>query len=202
MLMVLSQTSVPLTPSGKGCFVADDRTAGWKQAAIPAGAPALAAPDGFDQFRSGERVWMVHGPSAIATIGTRSSWGRMEYEFTVPTDTQQLTVRFAQRLEGMRVEVKGAGGWSRDVPLVAERRYAGDTLAVEWATKGVDRVTVVLHHHVRDVPVVADWSSAGWETMPGQGRPPVLAWHQPAGSRVELCDAPGRTLKLHAEALR
>ncbi len=198
--VLLTQAPVTLVSTSPHCYVADDRTAGWKEAAIPNGAPALAAPDGVEQFRSGEDAWVVRGPTVSGYSTDRRGWGTVALHFPVPKHTTKLDVRFAQRLDGMRVEVVGSGGWVANVPLQAERRYTGTALSLEWTAKGVEQVTIVLHHHMRAAPVVAEWSSARREPM-RTWEPKKLSWLQPAGAAVELCDAPGRPLRVNLENL-
>lgn len=199
ILVLLGQT-LPLSPSGSHCFVTDDRTAGWKQAAVPKGAPALSAPEGTDQYRSGEPAWVERLPTAADFTSRKVSWGTVVYDFYLPAGAQRMKVRFAQRLDGMRVEVRGSGEWTAQVPLQTERRYAGHDLDLGWTATGVQQVTVILHHHLRPEPLVSEWSSALLRTMPEQ-TPKTLHWYQPAGAHVELCDAPGRTLAFHPENL-
>jgi hypothetical protein len=88
-------------------------------------------------------------------------WGQVELTFEVPADTRAIELRFAQRLDGMRVEAQGGDGHGRSVPLQPERRVGGSVVQLQWKAEGIREVTVVLHHHLRDDPVVIGWSLGG-----------------------------------------
>ncbi len=87
--------------------------------------------------------------------------GQVELAFDVPPEARAIQVRFAQRLDGMRVEVRGGDASGRSIPLQPERRVGGDTVDVGWTPAGVREVTVVLHHHLRGEPVVVGWATGG-----------------------------------------
>lgn len=200
LLVVLAQVQpVELRQLGDGCYRADDQTAGWKQAVMPKGT-TLAAPPDIDQFRSGQPSWVVTDRALFDYRATTPRWGVVRLDFEVPSDTRLLRVHFLQRLEGMRVEVRGGDGSGRDLPLLPERRFSTDELRLEWTAEGVRYVTILLHHHVRGAPVVADWSSGRWQQMPAAPRAQLTYFH-PGGRDLELCDAPHQPLQARAHVL-
>jgi hypothetical protein len=185
------------------CFVPSDQTAGWKRVVLPESAPALAAPADVDQFRSGEPALLFEQESS-AYVGADSEHpGRMAYRFQVPRDAHQLVLDFLEDLRGAKVDaVAYAGG--RAFPLLDERRYSGTQLGLYWTMEGVDHVVVSVHHHLREKPVVREWH-VGRRLEPGKDprlsesfRAPRSLYflHPGGGRRLELCEAPGRELRL------
>lgn len=187
---------------GGSCFVPSDQTAGWKRVVLPAGAPALAAPADVDQFRSGEPALLFEQDASAYTGADSEHPGRMAYRFRVPRDARRLELGFLEDLHGAKVDaVAYAGG--RSFPLLDERRLAGTQLALDWTMEGVDHVVVSVHHHLREKPVVREWR-VGRRLEPGEApampqsfrAPRSLYFRHPGGRRLELCDAPGRELRL------
>ncbi|MBL9038813.1 MAG: hypothetical protein JNG84_09885, partial [Archangium sp.] len=74
-----------------------------------------------------------------------SGWGTSEVSFVLPPEAHGLEVRFAQRLEGLRVEVDADAGRPAPLPLQPERRYGGTSITLEWKTAGLRRVRLRLH---------------------------------------------------------
>jgi hypothetical protein len=195
------------------CFVADDATPGWKRVALAPGVPllgrdplitlaapgALAAPDGVDQFRSGEPaiVWERDQPSPPPD---RPRLGVVEYRLPAG-GARVVDVEFAAALDGARVDVSGETA-AGAVPLVDGRRVSGRALRVEWERDDVRALDVTIHRHLRALPIVARWRMGAPETLVGASpysaadRQSALFYRQPAGPPVELCPAPGRRLSL------
>jgi hypothetical protein len=184
------------------CFVPSDQTAGWKRVLLPEGAPALAAPEDVDQFRSGEPALLLQEDASAYLGADRPRPGRMAYTFRVPRDAHRLELGFLEDPRGAKVDaVAYAGG--RAFPLLDEKRHSGARLSLEWTMEGVDRVVVSVHHHLREKPVVHTWR-VGRVLKPGED-PSVseafrasrsLYFRHPGGRRLVLCDAPGRRLQL------
>ena len=203
-------------PALATCYTPTEQTAGWKRAAIPDGAPALAVSDPqantprefIEQFRSGEPavVWLgsEHGSMAL---GERRP-GRVEYVFRVDgAQWQILQLQLAGDLAGEKVDViayRDGGA----VPLWFERRATGSTLPIEWAMPGVYSVAVSFHHHLRERPVVTSWqaglrtkvSEASWVPA-GFRQPGSLYYYHPGGRTLILCNEPYHELAVRRESL-
>ena len=54
---------------GAPCYVPTDQTAGWKRVSLPDDAPALAAPQDVDQFRTGEQALVFEDDPSIFSGG-------------------------------------------------------------------------------------------------------------------------------------
>lgn len=146
------------------CLVPEDQAAGWKQTAIPAKAPALAAPAEVGQFRTGEEALRVEETARFEhSIDARV--GRAVVTFEVPHDAQHLRVRFAQSLGGMKVDARAVDAGGRARLIVDGRRVSGDTLMLDWGPVSAERIEVTLHHHLRQRPVVAYWCAGWWEVI-------------------------------------
>jgi hypothetical protein len=120
----------------------------------------------------------------------------------VPRDARRLELGFLEDLRGAKVDAVAYRG-GRAFPLLDEKRLGGTQLALEWTMEGVDQVRVSVHHHLREKPVVRSWrvvrllKPSEAPAMPESFRAPrSLYFHHPGGRRLELCDAPGRTLRL------
>jgi hypothetical protein len=190
------------TPGGT-CFVPSDQTAGWKRVELPEEAPALAAPEDVDQFRSGEpALFLQEDASAYLGADTKHP-GRMLYVFRVPLDARRLELGFLEDLRGAKVDAVAYRS-GNTYPLLDEKRLAGTQLSLDWTMEGVEVVKVSVHHHFREKPVVRSWrvvrklKPSETPTMPAAFRAPrSLYFHHPGGGRrIELCDAPGRALRL------
>ena len=203
-------------PALATCYTPSDQTAGWKRAAIPDGAPALAVADPqantprdfIEQFRSGEPavVWLgsEHGSMSL---GERRP-GRVEYVFRVDgAQWQILQLQLAGDLAGEKVDViayRDGGA----IPLWFERRATGSTLPIEWAMSGVYSVSVSFHHHLRGRPVVTAWqaglrtkvSEAAWAPA-GFRQPGSLYYYHPGGRTLILCNEPYHELAVRRESL-
>ena len=104
------------------CFVPSDQTAGWKRVVLPADAPALAAPEGVDQFRSGEQVLLVEQDPRAFMMATKESPGTMTYSFVIPSDARRLEVTFYEDLDGAKVDAVGYEGGTYPLQLLSERQ--------------------------------------------------------------------------------
>lgn len=184
------------------CFVPTDQTAGWKRVELTEDMPALSAPPGIDQFRSGEGALLFES-DPTAYVGTsRSQPGRMTYTFRLPQDAAQLEVGFAEPLFGAKVDVTVYAG-HRAFPLLSERRVSGAELALNWGMEGVDSVVIEVHKHFRGTPVVRQWrvGRVVWPSKEasvpeGFKAPRSLYFLHPGGQRIELCNDYGRRMAL------
>lgn len=183
------------------CVAPQDQAAGWKQTPLARGAPALAAPADVEQFRSGERALVLSEPhfqhSAEEVFGT------LQLTFEVPRDAEHLRVRFRHPLDGMKVDATALDRQGRRMPLMDQRRIGGDEVQVDWGPAEVAWVTLRLHHHLRERPVVSQWRSGRWEVPSEAASAPaffhregMLIWRHPGGRRIELCEAPKQRLEL------
>lgn len=198
-LLLLLATSTP----GPHCFVPTDQTAGWKRVTLPEEAPALAAPEELDQFRSAEPARFLEQDNTTSMGAIEEHPGRRTFEFSLPPDTRRLDLEFFQGLDGAKVDAEvHAGGVV--VPLLSEWRLGGSWLALEWQVPGASLVRVSVHHHLRSRPQVRSWRVT---RVLNPGEQPRVAdffraphslyfFHPGGGRRVELCDAPGRPLSL------
>jgi hypothetical protein len=193
-------------PAGP-CFVPVDQSAGWKQVVLPADAPSLAAPDDIDQFRPYEAA-RVFDSDAWTFAGTDEPVpGRLDYRFRMAKGSQRLELEFLEPLRGAKVDIIAYSG-GRELPLLRERRVAGQSLDTAWSVPDVDTVVVSVHHHFREKPVVARWKVTRQEVLANDPDVPAsfklgrsLYYRQPENRRIELCQAPGRTLGLELKNL-
>src|SRR4051794_8949565 len=126
------------------CFVPRETSPGWKQVALPPDGPALAAPEGVEQFRSDELVEVVDDRPGAYLAGTAHYTGRTEFSFTPPNGACVLEASFKEPLRGAKVDVSGWGSGGT-ISLMREDRVAGRTVRVNWGDNGVRSVTVVVH---------------------------------------------------------
>jgi hypothetical protein len=189
-------------PTGT-CWVPADQTAGWKRVDLPEEAPALAAPEDVDQFRSGEPTRLSESDPRAYVGATKPSPGRMAYTFRVRPGTTRLEVSFLEPLRGAKVDATASTA-DGTFPLLSERRQAGASLVLDWYAEHVDGVVVEVHHHLRERPVVRSWRTDRriWPEREASvaeafKAPRALYFLHPGGGRtVSLCQAPGRTLSL------
>ncbi len=139
------------------CYVASDGTPGWKLVALPDEAPALAADEGIEQFRSDEPVTVVDERPSVAWVGSPHGIGKTGFVFTVGPGGRLLEVHFAQPLRGARVDVTAFDERGQGMALMRDRRVGGDALNLTWGTAEVRSVEVKVHDHLRTEPVVASW---------------------------------------------
>ncbi len=195
-LVALLATASPEPP----CFLPSDPSAGWKRVTLPDTAPALAAPEDVEQFRTGEPALAFEEDPRAYTGATEEHLGRMAYTFQVPRDARRLELGFLEPLRGAKVDVVAYAG-SRAFPLLDEKRHAGSEVAAVWSMEGVDSVVVRIHRHFREKPVVRTWRvgrqvGPGAEGLVPEGlrMPRSLYFRHPGGRRLLLCEAPNRPL--------
>lgn len=202
LLSLASSLLLAATPIGP-CYVPSDQTAGWKRVALPDEAPALAAPQGLEQFRAGERALLTEvDPQSTYLGATERHFGRMRYTFRLPKSASRIEVEFLESLNGAKVDATAYVG-AYSYPLLSERRQHGGLLALEWNVANVDTLVVEVHHHLRERPVVRHWR-VGREVVPSQEAavasafqaPRALYFLHPGGRRVELCDTPRQRMRL------
>jgi hypothetical protein len=201
LILTMVAIAVGGTPE-PACFVPAEQTAGWKRVDVPDEAPALAAPAGVDQFRSGEPAWLLEQDLRGYLGATRQRGGITEYTFRVPAGTRRMNVQFVASLRGAEVDA-WAYGAGRTFPLWDKRRVAETSVEVEWLLPEIDGVVVRVHHHLRPVPIVASWRTARWIDLAGDASIPAafrvtrsLYFRHPGGQVVELCDFPSQPLSV------
>lgn len=201
-LVLLLAAGAPAGP----CFVPVDQSAGWKQVVLPDNAPALAAPEGIDQFRAYEPARVVD-TDAWLYAGAQAELGRMELRFRMPKGSERLELDFLEPLRGAKVDVTAYAG-DRELPLMRERRVPGASLAVDWSIPDVDTVKVSVHYHLRPQPVARSWRVTRQVVLAADPDVPAafklgksLYYRQPEGQRVELCQAPERPLAVDLKRL-
>ena len=140
------------------CFVPADTRPGWKQVTLPIDARFLAAPEGVEQFRTGDPVEVADDHPYVYLGGWSHHGGRTHFELTPPVGACTVEIWFKERLRGAKVDVS-AWGASGTMTLIDEERVAGDTLRVTWGDTGVRSVTVVVHDHMREAPIIQSWKS-------------------------------------------
>ena len=80
--------------------------------------------------------------------------------------------------------------------LMHEQRVGGETLSLAWGATDVRRVTVRVHEHLRDEPVVRSFKSVRRVPASTLSASPAfrlarsLYYLQPLGLAVMLCDDP------------
>jgi hypothetical protein len=193
--------------SGAPCYVPTDQTAGWKRVALPDDAPALAAPQDIDQFRTGEQALVFEDDPSTYIGATEPLPGRTTYTFRSPAGARRLELTFAESLRSAKVDVAVFSG-GRMFPLLKEKRVAEASLALDWNVADVDYIEVTVHHHFRHTPAVQRWRVGRMivvSTDPGVPEgfrtPRSLYYRHPGGRVVELCNAPGQRLELERRVL-
>jgi hypothetical protein len=138
VLLLSAEGQVPAAdPSKEGragaeagpCYLPADQTPGWKLVALPPSAPALAAPEGVEQFRSDEPVWLADADLRHYEGASDVRAGKRTFELALPPGTRRVELEFRQPLRGAKVDVEGLFG-VRSYPLVTERRVPGPVLDV------------------------------------------------------------------------
>jgi hypothetical protein len=175
------------------CWTPRDQSPGWKQAALPAEAPALAAPPDVDQYRADEPAlaWQEEGADATRW----NSLGSADFALDVEgrhADAVELT--FDARLGGAVVEARNLTAGGSYVVLSRTRRHE-PTVRLELADPATTRVVVTVHHHLRAEPRLVSWRSGRWQRPSGTA--PALVYRQPEGRSIELCDRPEQTPTFH-----
>lgn len=189
------------------CFVIDDATPGWKQITLPASAPQLAAPDAYDQFRTGELAIIRHELPEVLRSSYRSAMGRQTFDLALPPDSRSVTMRFGRPLDGAKVDVVLEGNRGR-MALLDERRTSGSELVWKVALPDANRAIVTVHYHLRDTPTL-DAATVERHVTPLQAAdfPPQLKLENSLyvfnpGGPITLCQRPGQPMVLAATSLQ
>lgn len=196
--VVMMAASNPAGP----CFVPADPSPGWKLVVLPENAPALAAPEGVDQFRPHEPARVLQSDSSLYSGSRESLPGRLELDFALPPDSRRLELEFLEPLQGAKVDATLYAG-NRVLPLVRDKRLAGEALELEWDVPDVTSLEVSVHYHLRGKPALRRWRVVRQAVLASDASVPpafklgrALYYRQPADRRVELCQAPERKLEL------
>ena len=209
-LTLLAMLSIGLQPpwSSGTCYAPTDQTPGWKKVALPADAPALAAPDDVDQFRGAEAALVVQDGLEALEIETPSKWGQTSFSFRVdPLTVRWLSVTFLDGIQGAKVDVAGLRQ-GRSISLRRGRRERGGTVAVGWE-QPFDLIVVTVRHHLRTSPVVravelgarpsqTASSATGRTDRPlAYQSPGFLYFKHPGGRDLRLCNRDDAILRYH-----
>lgn len=200
-------------PAVGPCFDLKDATGelavGWRWVELPKSAQALSAPEEVEQFRSGQptTVWEADGTAYGGT--TSAGHGRTEFRFDLQAqEGRVLAVDFVEPLDGAKVDARLSGP-SGDVLLFENRRVAGTRVWVEWTNAAAQRVTLMVHKHLRHTPQVRAWQVGRTEVLTQQSWVPAefrsagrLYFFHPGGVSPKLCQAPGRHLSVQRKSLQ
>lgn len=187
------------------CFLPDDASPGWKQVALPDDARSLSAPANIDQFRSDGWVTIVDERSEQYLAGEKVFPGRTLFVFPTGEGATSFEVRFTRPLRGAKVDVI-AWGAAGEMTLMHEQRVGGDTLSLTWGAAGVRNLTVRVHEHLRESPVVHGYRAvrrvpaSTLNDSPAFRLPRSLYYLQPNGPAVTLCEDPGIQATVHPGA--
>lgn len=177
-----------------GCWVPTNQSPGWRAFQIPTEAPALKAVGATEQLRGGERLVLVDRSPQVLANEWRET-GRTRFALELASGATSATVRFQRPLRGARVEVL-AHLEGRSL-TVRDAREAGAQLSLSGWPSGSRWLEVVVHHHLRERPVVHEAVLERRAEAPVAGtRPGVLYVRHPGARRLELCDAPNIELRL------
>lgn len=183
------------------CYQPKDVTAGWKQVALPEEAPFLAATGKVEQFRSGAGVSVTDEHEVLFLAGEHPFPGRTVFDFVLGEGGRSLKVEFEHPLRGAKVDVTAWGPGGK-LTLLREQRTAGSSLALTWGANDVQRVSIEVHEHLREGPVLRAYRSVRWvsggrlSTSPAFRLPRSLYYLQPEGTPVRLCNEPRAELKV------
>jgi hypothetical protein len=81
--------------------------------------------------------------------------GSGQIRFGIPLGqpgVRRVELRFGGALNGARVDAY-ASGPRHQLPVMEDRRFRGDTVVVALPELTLDRVEVVVHHHLRPTPL-------------------------------------------------
>jgi hypothetical protein len=173
----------------------NDQRPGWKQAALPADAPALAGPPGIDQYRTNERALAWREEGTVPASHNYSAGGSVDFHLELdgaPADAVEAT--FAARLGGAAVEASAltAGGIYVSLPRT---RVHTTTVRLQLADPLTSAVILTVHHHLRAQPQLVAWRAGAWSTPPGGAA--LLVYEQPPGQSILLCNRPEQTMEFH-----
>ena len=187
------------------CYLPNDASPGWKQVALPDDARSLSAPAHVDQFRSDAWVTIVDERSEQYRAGEHVFGGRTSFDFPLGEGGQSLEVRFERPLRGAKVDVT-AWGPEGTMTLMHEQRVGGEKLSLTWGVTDVRSVTVRVHEHLRESPVVRGYRgvrrvpASTLNDSPAFQLPRSLYYLQPLGPAVTLCEDPGAQATVHPGA--
>ena len=187
------------------CYQPNDATPGWKQVALPDDARSLAASGTVDQFRSEAWVTVVDDRSEQYLAGEHVFGGLTTFDFALGEGGQSLELHFERPLRGAKVDVS-AWGPAGTMTLMHEQRVGGDKLSLTWSVNDVRSVTVRVHEHLRESPVVSAFKSvrrvpaSTLSDSPAFKLPRSLYYLQPLGPAVLLCEDPGAEPTVHPGA--
>ncbi|MBL8935329.1 MAG: hypothetical protein JNM69_12305 [Archangium sp.] len=187
------------------CFVLEDPTPGWKQVTLPAEAPQLAAPEGYEQFRSGDPLVMTHDLESIFRNTWKSSPGKHEFEFGLAPGARTLTVQFTQPLYGAKVDVVLEGRRGR-MAVMNEKRIEGDRLELGIALPEATTARVSVHSHLRGAPTlsfaeVESVSRPRAIDLPAQFTLGRSLFVLKGSGPLTLCQRPAQQLRINARSL-
>jgi len=107
-----------------------------------------------------ENLAWTEAPADALAVTEGEPRGAVSYAVALPPAAgapplRRVELRFAQSLDGARVDVQAIGprGW---LTLVDGRRTGGDTVSIPIPPVDADRLQVTVHHHLRPLPVVAE----------------------------------------------
>lgn len=189
------------------CFVVNDASPGWKQVALPASAPHLAAPEGVEQFRTTDPATLTYELADTLRTSSQSGLGRQTFEFGLPRDTRTLTVRFGRALDSAKVDVVVEGPRGRQV-LLDERRVSGAVLALAVPLPEANRALVTVHTHLRGA-VALDSATVeravrpqSTVEFPERLRLENSLYVLSRGEPLTLCERPSQPMVVSASALQ
>jgi hypothetical protein len=168
------------------CYRPATQTRGWKEVRLPAAAPHLAAPDGVEQYRTGEPALAWSGWS---DVGPHRSLGAASYYLYLPEGAEVLEIDFGSRLGGAALEINSLGddGWNS---FRSRFRTHDSRLSLELDPR-TRAVEVLVHNHLR-APPQPRWRS-GRRELP-EAPPRRLYYFDRGEGGLELCEAPARKL--------
>lgn len=188
------------------CFVMTDPTPGWKQITLPSSAPQLAAPEGYEQFRTSDTVVVTHELTEVLRSAHRAAPGRNAFDFTLPPHSTTVTLRFARSLDSAKVDAVVEGPRGRQT-LLDGRRVSGASLSLPVSLPDAARAVVTVHHHLRDAPVLESATverrvvPLGAGDFPPQLRLDNSLYLRSPGGPITVCQRPRQPLRMTSRAL-
>ncbi len=183
------------------CFTVDGAKPGWNEIVVPPDVPQLAA-FGADQFRAGETALVTHDVSQVLRHASKSGVGKFVVEASLPRGAQAVSVRFAQPLDGAKVDAVLEGSRGR-VAVLDEKRLATAEVNVRVTLPDADRLVLTVHHHLRSAPALQslDVEQLTVPVLEGVKSSPGTLFVYDAGGPLTLCNRPGVQLTVAARRL-